>query len=62
MVGLPELLDRLSLRRNRSLFSRLHRRLRVDPLTPADTGEYIPHAPRPGSVVTARSSRPMRSP
>ena len=41
LVGLPDLLDRLSLRRNRSLFSRLHRRLRVDPLTPADTAEYI---------------------
>lgn len=41
LVGLPDLLDRLSLRRNRSLFSRLHRRLRVDPLTPADTTEYI---------------------
>lgn len=41
LIGLPELLDRLSLRRNRSLFSRLHRRLRVDPLTPPDTGEYI---------------------
>jgi general secretion pathway protein A len=41
MVGLPELLDRLSVRRNRSLFSRLHRRLRIDPLTPVDTGEYI---------------------
>lgn len=41
LVGLPELLDRLSLRRNRSLFSRMHRRLRVDPLGPADTAEYI---------------------
>jgi type II secretory pathway predicted ATPase ExeA len=41
LVGLPELLDRLTLRRNRSLFSRLHRRLRVDPLTPDDTTEYI---------------------
>jgi type II secretory pathway predicted ATPase ExeA len=41
LVGLPELLDRLTLRRNRSLFSRLHRRLRVDPLSPADTAEYI---------------------
>ena len=41
MVGLPELLDRLSMRRNRSLFSRLHRRLRIDPLSPVDTGEYI---------------------
>jgi type II secretory pathway predicted ATPase ExeA len=41
LVGLPELLDRLSMRRNRSLFSRLHRRLRIDPLAPADTAEYI---------------------
>jgi general secretion pathway protein A len=41
LVGLPDLLDRLSLRRNRSLFSRMHKRLRVDPLTSADTGEYI---------------------
>jgi type II secretory pathway predicted ATPase ExeA len=41
LVGLPDLLDRLSLRRNRSLFSRMHRRLRVDPLTPADTAEYV---------------------
>jgi type II secretory pathway predicted ATPase ExeA len=41
LVGLPELLDRLSVRRNRSLFSRLHRRLRIDPLAPRDTAEYI---------------------
>jgi general secretion pathway protein A len=41
LVGLPELLDRLSMRRNRSLFSRLHRRLRIDPLSPADTAEYL---------------------
>src|SRR5919205_1023751 len=41
LVGLPDLLDRLTLRRNRSLFSRLHRRLRVDPLTAVDTAEYI---------------------
>jgi type II secretory pathway predicted ATPase ExeA len=41
LVGLPDLLDRLGMRRNRSLFSRLHRRLRIDPLTPADTAEYI---------------------
>jgi len=41
MVGLPELDDRLALRRNRSLYSRLHRRLTITPLTPDDTGEYI---------------------
>ena len=41
LVGLPELLDRLNMRRNRSLFSRLHRRLRIDPLVPDDTAEYI---------------------
>ena len=41
LIGLPDLLDRLGLRINRSLFSRLHHRLRVDPLTPADTAEYI---------------------
>ena len=41
LVGLPELKDRLELRRNRSLYSRLHRRLHVDPLTPDDTGAYI---------------------
>jgi type II secretory pathway predicted ATPase ExeA len=41
LVGLPELTDRLALRRNRSLFSRMHRRLRIDPLTSADTGEYV---------------------
>lgn len=41
LVGLPELKDRLELRRNRSLYSRLHRRLRVDPLTPDDSGAYL---------------------
>ena len=41
LIGLPELRDRLELRRNRSLHSRLHRRLRLDPLTPDDTGAYI---------------------
>jgi general secretion pathway protein A len=41
LVGLPELQDRLSLRHNRSLLSRLHRRLRIDPTTPADTAEYL---------------------
>jgi len=41
LVGLPELHDRLTLRRNRSLYSRSHRRLHVDPLVPDDTAKYL---------------------
>ena len=41
LVGLPELRDRLHLRRNRSLLSRIHHRLALPPVTPADTGEYL---------------------
>lgn len=41
LVGLPELDDRLAMRRNRSLYSRLHRRLRIDALLPDDTAAYI---------------------
>ena len=41
LVGLPELHDRLGLRRNRSLFSRIHHRLEIGPLTPEDTSEYL---------------------
>lgn len=41
LVGLPELDGRLAFRRNRSLYSRLGRRLAIDPLTPTDTAEYI---------------------
>jgi general secretion pathway protein A len=41
LVGLPELDNRLALRRNRSLYSRLHHRISVDALTPDDTAEYI---------------------
>jgi general secretion pathway protein A len=41
LVGLPELSDLLQMRRYRSLYSRLHVRLRIDPLTPADTAEYL---------------------
>ncbi len=41
LVGLPELEDRLARRHQRSLGSRLHTRLRIDPLSPADTGEYL---------------------
>ena len=41
LVGLPELTDLLATRRYRSLYSRLHTRLRIDPLTPDDTAEYL---------------------
>jgi general secretion pathway protein A len=41
LVGLPELEDRLQLRRNRSLYSRLHYRLTIDAHTPADTADYL---------------------
>jgi len=41
LVGLPELNDRLALRRNRSLFSRIQRRLAISPLAPEDTIEYV---------------------
>jgi type II secretory pathway predicted ATPase ExeA len=41
LVGLPELHDRLGMRRNRSLYSRLHWRLRIDPLVPEDTAAYL---------------------
>jgi type II secretory pathway predicted ATPase ExeA len=41
LVGLPELRDRLALRRNRSLYSRIHHRFALDEATLADTGEYL---------------------
>ena len=41
LVGLPELQDRLALRRNRSLYSRLHHRFTVGPLTLEDTAAYV---------------------
>jgi type II secretory pathway predicted ATPase ExeA len=41
LVGLPELEDRLLLRRNRSLASRLHHRFVITPLAPADTAAYV---------------------
>jgi general secretion pathway protein A len=43
LVGLPELSSRLQLRKNRSLYSRIHHRLFIDPLRPEDTAEYIRH-------------------
>jgi general secretion pathway protein A len=41
LVGLPELKDRLELRHNRSLYSRIHCRLAIPPTTPQDTAEYL---------------------
>lgn len=41
LVGLPELRERLALRRNRSLYSRVHHRLEISALTPDDTTEYL---------------------
>lgn len=41
LVGLSDLDDRLRVRRNRSLHSRLHRRLVIDPVTPDDTADYL---------------------
>lgn len=43
LVGLPDLEERLGKRRNRSLSSRMAQRLRIDPLVPGDTAEYIAH-------------------
>jgi general secretion pathway protein A len=41
LIGLPDLDDRMRLRRNRSLLSRVHRRLVIDPLSPSDTADYL---------------------
>ncbi len=41
LVGLPELADRMELRRNRSLLSRVHHRIAIGPLTHGDTAEYV---------------------
>lgn len=41
LVGLPELRERLALRRNRSLYSRIHHRLEISALTPEDSTEYL---------------------
>jgi type II secretory pathway predicted ATPase ExeA len=38
---LPELRERLALRRNRSLYSRIHHRFEVPALMPDDTAEYL---------------------
>lgn len=41
LIGLPELRDRLELRRHRSLYSRIRHRLRLEPNAPEDTRQYI---------------------
>lgn len=41
LIGLPDLDERLSRRRNRSLHSRLTYRLSIDPLSPDDTADYL---------------------
>jgi general secretion pathway protein A len=41
LIGLPDLLDRLSLRRHRSMLSRIHRRFVLSPLTQDDTADYL---------------------
>jgi type II secretory pathway predicted ATPase ExeA len=41
LIGLPDFEHRLRLGRNRSLYSRLYRRLNIDPLRPEDTADYV---------------------
>lgn len=41
LVGLTDFEERLRLRRNRSLYSRIARRLTIDPLRPDDTADYL---------------------
>lgn len=43
LVGLPDLWGRLTLARNRSLWSRIHVRLSLGEAKPEDTAEYIEH-------------------
>lgn len=41
LVGTPDLLDRLELRKNRALYSRIHRRIPIGAMTCDDTDEYV---------------------
>ncbi len=41
LVGLPEMNERLNLRKNRSLWSRIHTRLHLGEAQPEDTAEYV---------------------
>ena len=54
LVGLPEMEDRLKLRRNRALYSRLYRRERIEPLTPSDTQAYVE-----SRIEAAGATRPL---
>jgi len=46
LVGLPELKERLALRKNRSLCSRIHTRVALGEASAADTADYISHRMR----------------
>jgi type II secretory pathway predicted ATPase ExeA len=62
LVGLPELRDRLALRRNRSLYSRIHHRFALDEASLADTGEYLAYRLRqPAPSATSSPSTPSQS-
>lgn len=50
LVGLPETADRLKLRRNRSLWSRIHTRLHLGEADVTDTAEYLAHRTRIAGV------------
>lgn len=43
LIGLPELQDRLALSTHKALLSRLHCRLRLDPVTAEDSADYLRH-------------------
>ena len=43
LVGLPELHDRLSLSTHKSLLSRLHSRVRLEPVSADDSTDYLRH-------------------
>lgn len=43
LVGLPETKQRLSLAKNRSLWSRIHTRVALPEAAPGDTAEYLTH-------------------
>jgi type II secretory pathway predicted ATPase ExeA len=50
LVGLSDFDVRLKLGRNRSLYSRLHRRLTLEPTTPEDSADYLRHRARLAGV------------
>lgn len=54
LVGLPELWSMLALRKNRSLWSRIHCRMSIEAPTVGDTTEYVEHRLR-----RAGASKPL---